>query len=403
MRVGIDFGLEHHEFEVPEDRLVGTQRHPAAPPLPDPAAAVRNALESPLGFPALRRALTPDDRLVVVVDERLPHLPELLSAIFEHVLQAGVLPRAITFLCPPSLCARTWREQLSPALREMQVEDHDPSNRQKLSYLATTRRGRRIYLNRTAVDADQLIVLSRRGYDPLLGYSGSEGSLFPALSDEATRRKMAAELTTAAPGGEPWPSRLEAGEVAWLLGAPFMVQVIEGAGDDLTHVIGGLADSSPEGERLLDNRWRVTVDEPADTVVAAVSGNPAQQGFADLAQALAAATRVVKPEGRVVLLSRANPPLGRGAELLRQADEPGEALDLLRHEVPPDLPAAFQWASAAQRGQVCLLSELPPDIVEELFCTPLDHAGQVQRLLDRQGSYLFLPDAHKTMAVLEEK
>jgi nickel-dependent lactate racemase len=399
MRVGIEFGLERHEFDVPEDGLIGSRRPEAVPALADPGAAVREALESPLGFPALRRALTPDDHVVVVVDEQLPHLPELLAAIFEHVVRAGVSPGAITFLYPLPAASSAGPRELPEALREAAVEEHDPANRQRLSYLATTRQGRRIYLNRTAVDADQLVVLTRRGYDPLLGYGGSEGSLYPALSDEATRQEMASRLSTAAPGKEPWPTRREAAEVAWLLGAPFMLQVIEGAGDDLAHVVGGLADSGSEGERLLDNRWRLTVDDLADTVVAAVSGDPAHHGFAELARALGAAARVVKPEGRIVLLSGANPALGPGAELLRGAGEPGKALDALCRETPPDVAAAFQWASAARRASLYLLSGLPAEVAEELFATPLEHPRQVQRLLNGTGAYLFLPDAHKSLAV----
>src|SRR5262249_41442247 len=302
-------------------------------------------------------------------------------------------------VCPPSNAAHAWRDDLPAVYRDVAVENHDPSDRQRLSYLATTRKGRRVYLNRSAVDADQLIVLSRRGYDPLLGYSGCEGTLYPPLSEEATRREPAASLSNAIPGSAPWPVRREAGEIAWLLGAPFMVQVIEGAGDEVIHVLGGLADSGAEGLRLLDARWRVSVDVAADTVIASISGDPARQDFGDLARALAAAARVVKPEGRIVLLCRANPPLGPGAELLRHMDDPENALAQLRQQSLPDLAAAFQWASAAQHAALYLFSGLAADTAEELFTTPLEHARQVQRLASGPGTCLFLPDAHKTLAV----
>src|SRR5262249_47753037 len=160
-------------------------------------------------------------------------------------------------------------------------------DRKRLSYLATTKDGRRLYLNRAVVDADQVVVLSGRGYDPRLGYSGAEGSLFPALSDEATLEDTNDRLSTAPPGAAPWPLRQEAEEAAWLLGAPFFVQIIPGAGGTIAHVISGMADTSREGQRLLDVRWRQVVAGPAGTVVATVSGDPARQGFRDLAAALA--------------------------------------------------------------------------------------------------------------------
>jgi nickel-dependent lactate racemase len=402
MRVGINYGQEHLDVEVPSESLIGIHPEDAVPPLADPAAALREALEAPLGFPALRRALTPDDHLAIVLDERMPCLAELLTALLEHVAQAHVRRRAITLVCPGSPSAETWIGELKTHFPEVQVEVHDPTNRQHLSYLATTRHGRRIYLNRTAVDADQLIVLARRRFDTLLGYSGSEGAIYPVLSDEATRKETFGRLSLAAPGKKPWPLRREAAEVAWLLGAPFMIQVIEGAGDCLTHIVSGLADTSEESLRLLNQRWRVTVDAPADTVIAGVSGAGAQHTLLDLAEALTCAARVLKPGGRIVLLTRAAPALGAGAELVRQAEEPADALNQLQRALPDDMTTAFQWASAAQQATIYLLSDLPADTVEELFATPLEHAGQVQRLVASGKSCLFLPDAHKTLALLPD-
>jgi nickel-dependent lactate racemase len=401
MRIGIEFGRERLEVEVPQGGRIEVRGPLPAPPLPDPAAAVRDALENPLGFPALRRALTPDDHVVIVLDERLPGLAKLLTPLLEHVGQAGVSPETITLLSPPTAAAHGWLDELPDVFQDVHVEAHDPTNRRQLSYLATTRRGRRLYLNRTAVDADQLVVLSGRGYDPLLGYAGAAGLLYPALSDETTRQEMCDRLSLAVPGTVPWPVRREAEEVAWLLGAPFLVQIIEGAGEEIAHVVAGLADTSEEAHRLLDARWRGTVAQRADTVLAAVSGDPARHGFAELAGALSAAARVVVPNGRIILLSRAEPELGAGAALLRQAESPGQGLDQLRQHKPADMAAAFQWASTMQKHRVYLLSGLHAETAEELFTTPLDHAGQVQRLLATGGSYLVLPDAHKILVVPE--
>src|SRR2546428_12699881 len=99
--------------------------------------------------------------------------------------------------------------------------------------------GRRLYLNRTVVDADQTVVVTRRAYDCVTGYSGGAAALFPALSDEATRQHLRGHLSLAAPGGEPWKHQREAAEAAWLLGVPFLVQVIEDANGEILHILGG--------------------------------------------------------------------------------------------------------------------------------------------------------------------
>lgn len=400
MRFGIDFGLDRIEVTLDENRVLELRRAPPAPALADPAAAVRSALDAPVRYPPLWRGLTPDDHVTLVLDERLPRLGALVAAVLEHVSRASVAPAAITLLCPPTTSNQLWLEELPEEFEDVHVEVHDPTNRQRLSYLATTRHGRRLYLNRTAVDADQLVVLGRRGYDPVLGYAGFAGDIYPALSDEATRSELGSQPSLAAPDGASWPVREEANEVAWLLGAPFFLQIIEGAGDSIAHVITGSHDSSREGQQLLDARWRGTVAQPAETVVATVAGDPHRHDFPELARAVACAARVVQPGGRIVLLSQAAPQFGPGVALLRQAENPTLALTQLRDSAAADLAAAFQWASAAQRAKLYVLSGMGEEATEELFAVPLEQAGQVQRLLNTAtGPCLVIPDANKALVL----
>jgi nickel-dependent lactate racemase len=409
MRVSLHYGREGFECEVPGDRTVAVQP-PRAPlePVQDLGAAVAAALETPIGFPALRRALTPDDHVTIVVDEQLPRLNELLVPILEHVLQARVAPSAITLLLSTPEETDTaatgqphWLTALPAPLQAVQCRLHAPGDRKQLSYLATTKGGRRLYLNRAAVDADQVVVLSGRGYDPRLGYSGAEGSLFPAFSDDATIAQTNDQLSMAVPDETPKPLRREAMEAAWLLGAPFFVQVIPGAGDDVALVLGGPADSCGEGLRQLDLRWRRTVAESARTVIATVSGDPARLGFNQLAAAAACAARVVQTGGRIILLTAITPRLGPAGELLRQAESADQALTLLHQHKPADMAAAFLWASAARHARIYLLSGLPAETAEEVFAVPLDHPDQASRLLADDGTYSILNDAHHMMATTE--
>ena len=390
----LHFGRQQIDVTLAEGSLVGVRRRPPTPALADPAAAVRDALQAPLGFPPLRRALTPDDHVTIVIDEHLPRLGKLLTPLLEHIASVGVAPEAISLLTAAPAADQSWLDDLPEAFEEVRVEAHDPRDRKRLAYLATTRHGRRIYLNRSAVDADQIVILCRPDADPLLRRGGA-GMLFPGLSDEATREELAGVRAS------PQALRHEAAEVAWLLGAPFLVQVIEGAGDDIANIVAGPVDTSEEALRLYEARWRRTAAELVDTVVATLSGDPRRHEFGDLALALAHAAEVAQPEGRIILLSEAVPRLGPGAEVLRQSDDPGRALELLGQTQAPDRAAAIQWVEAARRAHVYLLSGLPEATAEELFVTPIEHASQVQRLVGGAGSYLLLEDADRTLPILE--
>jgi nickel-dependent lactate racemase len=399
MRITMEFGLERVVLEVADERLISYPQPP--PALTDPASAVRAALEQPFGFPPLRRALTPDDHVAIVVDEELPLLSALLVPLLEHVQSAGVAPEAMTLLCAPSSSRQAWIEELPDAFQDVHVEVADPDDRRQVAYLATTHKGKRLYLNRTLVEADQIIVLSGRRYDPQLGYSGAEGAIYPALSDQETRKEMSQRVSLGLTESAPRPAQRAATETTWLLGAPFFVQVIEAAGDHVAHVLAGTTDASREGQRVQDASWRRRVPQAAEFVIAGVSGDPSHHSFSTLATALANAARVVQPGGRIVLLTRANPKLGPETQRLRNADEPQEVLQGLRGKQTLELVPIFQWANAASLAQINLLSGVADETVEELFATPLHHAYEVQRLLDAGGTCVFLPEAHKMRAVME--
>lgn len=389
-------GLGHWPVEVPAGRRVELCRRPYAAPVATAAELVRAALEQPLDFEPLRRAVTPDDRVAVVLDPHLPEVANIVTEVLAHLGTAGIPPTAVTVITPPGTTT-DWARDLPSEFAAVGRETHDPGNKARLAYLASTRAGRRLYLNRTLVEADFVIVICGRGFDPLNDYSGAEAAIFPALADTETRSALADELTTRPPGEAPGSVRAEAGEVMDLLGFLFLIQVIEGEGDQVQEVVAGPPASAAEGIRRLTSRWHCTVAELADTVVATISGDPARTRFFDLAQAAACARRVTPPGGRIAVLTTAAPDLGLGAELLRRTRKPALVRRLLAKHNPPDRAAALLWAYAASDRSLYLASGYPADVTEDLFATPLHSPDELQRLIDTGGRILVIPDAHKTL------
>jgi nickel-dependent lactate racemase len=385
---------------IPPEKVVALRRA-AIPPLPvaSPREQVQAALEAPFGFEPLRRALTPDDHIAIVLDADLPQAAELLAGVLDHLGTAGIAPSAVTVITPPG-ARQDWIDDLPDEFADLTAETHDPGDRKKLAYLATTKGGRRIYLNRTLVEADFIVVLTGRRYDPLSGYAGAEVAIFPTLGDEEIRGAFAGKLSSDAPAAKPNQLRVEAGEIAWLLGTPFLVQVIEGSGGSIQGIVAGLLDSGPEGIRRQDERWHGSVADQPDLVIAAVAGPADRVAFDDLARAAACAARVVKKGGRIAVLTDAAPQLGEGGELLRTLDDTKGTYKKLEKAKPDDWAASYLWAFAAKTASLFLASGYPDEVAEELFTTPVHSAGEVQRLIDAAESVLVVPDAHRSMVTV---
>jgi nickel-dependent lactate racemase len=339
--------------------------------------------------------------VTIVLDTALSDVAEMLAVVLDHLRSAGVPLDVVTILTAPE-SSQEWIDELPDEYADVRTEIHDPAHREKLAYLATTSGGRRVYLNRTLVDADFTIVLTGRGYDPLTGYAGAEAAIFPALSDEETRQSLAGEFHVTAPGREPWPVRKEASEILWLLGTPFLVQVVEGEGEAVVDVVAGLPASGAEGIRRQDARWRATIEEEADTAVVAIGNSSGRVTFLDIAKCAACAARVVRKGGRIAILTAAAPDLGAGAQLLRTLEGPSGARRLLAKEKPEDWAACLLWTFAAKNHSLYLASGYPDDVAEELFTTPIRTASEVQRLIDGGEKVLIIPDAHKSMVTLKQ-
>lgn len=348
MRVTIEYGSQAAEVTVPDDRAVALSRRRTSDDTADAAAALTLALEHPADFPPLRQALTPEDRIALVIDGRLPQLNRLVAAVLDYLGLCRIDPAAVTVVESGD---RPSAELDLPA--EVQRTVHDGRDRQHLAYVAADDAGEPVHFNRAVAEADQTVVLSA-----VRANAAGPAHLYPAFA-----------------GASAVKSALTADEMAWLLGTPFFVQVIEGAGDTVAEIVAGIAPSAAAATTAFRRRWAGTVPRPSSLVIAGVSGDPRRITFDDLTIALTRAASLAETGGVVALLTTASP-----------------AIDDRR-----------KWAKITRRVRTFLLSGLDDDVVEDARATPFHQAGQVQRLIDAADSCLILPDAHRNAARLEAK
>ncbi|MFM7151578.1 MAG: lactate racemase domain-containing protein [Gemmataceae bacterium] len=397
--VQVAFGQRHFDLPLDPGKVIGTHRGPAS--LPNPAEALRAAIHHPYSYPPIHSALTPDDRVSIVLDGPFPEMGRLLVLILEEILRAGVSPEAISLIASETGQTQSWLDDLPEHLEDVHVEEHDPDLREKLAYLATTKGGRRLYLNRTLVESDQILVMSLRRYDCRFGIAGAETGIFPALSDEETRRESSRWTKIIAPVGKSNALREEAMEVAWLLGQPYYLQFIPGQGGGVSDVLIGATEAAREAEHRLDRGWKRNFPRPAELVIATLTGNSSQHSFSDLAAAADQAHKVVRPGGRILLLSDAKPRMDPGIEVLMEAEDSRSAINALERLHSGEVIPALLWARSAHHARISLASGLSHEVVESLFASPVDSPDQVQRLVQQAGDCIWIEDAHRCLVGLE--
>lgn len=394
------------QFQLSADSLLADCTQPHGEPLTDPAGAVAATLADPLEFPPLDRATVPGDVVVLALEDDLPQLAELVAGIVSQLQVAGITPDRISIaqtkaavessdLDPRSLLPAEIRDQIARIV-------HDPTVREELAFLAPNRVGEAVYLNRTLCDADLVIPVGciRRGF--WNSRSSAFSGIYPAFSDVAAQKQMRQQMRVAEEERKT-PTRVLKDEVGWLLGSLMTVQVVPGGNNSLLHVLCGEVQAvMKRGHKLYKEAWTHSVPAAADLVIAAVSGDPRQQTWENVARALAAARQVASGTGCIALCTELTILPGEAVRGLAEVADPSEARELLVGCDLADAAIAEEVALTLEQGSLYLLSGLQSEFVESLGLVPLADEAQVQRLADRFNSCLLLGHAQFTLPRLEE-
>jgi hypothetical protein len=400
MRVAVDFQDERLELELPEEQLVATWHGPTGNGDARAAEAIASALENPRDFPPLRQLVVPGDRVTIAFDPSIAGAEPVLESLTATLREAGIEAGCVTVLFAPRGAAALAGNLPPGAIPTI----HDPRDRAGIAYLATTKQGRRIYLNRHLTDADVVIPVGRLGYDPIMGYCGPWSVLFPGLSDHDTMRAHRGRFRDEA--GAPPPARSsldEAAEVSWLLGSQFHVGIVPGS-HGLVEVVAGCENAVREhGIASLDRHWSFRAHSRAELVLAGIGRPGVETTMESLSQGLATATRLVQHGGKIVALSRASVDLGPALRRLIDSGDVKQGPSVLQgHEADEDFLLARRIAQAASWADVFLLSSLGRDLADDLSVVALDAPAQARRLVAKSGSCTIVSQAELTRAVVLE-
>lgn len=393
-----------YSAEVDASRVAVFRPGPA--PHSDVAGLVSQALSSPLDLPTLDQALVPDDKVVIALDRDTPCAAEVVAGIWSYLERRGIQPAHVTILQPVAVGKNQPADPrlLLPISVQQAItwKIHDPLIENSCGYLATTTKGEPIYLAKELIEADFVMPVGATSYDTLLGYRGTNSVLYPGLSNiDALRRTVGQGHLELSPADDR-PLRQLVDEIAWLMGLQFCVQVIGSDRGGVLDVLAGSIDVVFERSRAkLDDNWLISMPERVETVIVAVSEDVSGHSWSQVGRAVSTARQLVKRGGRIVVLSELAEQPGDGLSMLRREEYPEDCLQPLRDGSPVDLIPATQIVNAAGWARILLLSQLEPELVEELFIYPLDECSEITRILESSDSIAILGGAQHTFGIVD--
>lgn len=391
------FGSKVWEFKMRKEQIVVEFSPTLKIPQPNIPELIRKALSQPVGYPELKRAITPDDRLAIVLVDQFNGFLEILLAVLEHIAGAGVAMENVTLVCLASTNSDSWVDNLPDEFNEIKIEVHNPDNKKATAFLTSADDVGMLYLNRTVIEADQVVVLGKRQYDPYFGISGAEADIFPALANSEMISTCSKEVL-----GDDANSDLgkqKALKVSWLLGAPYFIQIIEGSNLSVQEIIAGADQANRLAEKRLDEIWKQDATNSFDLVIALVGGADEKIGFVQLCRALVCAKRIVKKNGVIVLLAQAEFNLNEIKKQLemKSIGKSEAAFSLVPHHL------IRHWVDAASQGKVYVSTFEGKDDIARLLALPLRSSQELCDLGLKADGVAIIRDAHKSYINLKKR
>lgn len=324
MQLELNYGRGSYALNLPDHWKVTVIRKPAMPVAADPAAAVRNALASPIAArPLAEEARGCKSACILICDITRP-VPNglLLPEIIRQLLDAGMKPGQITVLVATGLHRPNEGAELAElvgdpwVLETVRVENHYARNDADHVDLGRTPRGTPVKLDRRFVDADLKIATGLVEPHFMAGYSGGRKVIAPGVAHRDTITTFHSARFMSHPQAdncvlEGNPLHEEQLEIVRMLGRVLSVNTVIDEHRRLSFVnYGEIIEGHLEAVAVTRQYARVLVPRRFSTVVTSAAGYPLDKTYYQTVKGMVGPVDILEPGGNLVVLSECSEGLG---------------------------------------------------------------------------------------------
>ena len=386
MRIPLAYGRGHLPIDLPEQtRVIEPTSHAG---LSDERAAIWNAMDQPIASPPLRDLVARSRRICIVHTDITRATPNerLIPWLLEYLAAAGATAAQIVLLNGLGSHRPNTPSELATMLTEAVVSryrcvNHEPHNAAAHVQLGVTRDGTPALINRLVVEADLRIITGFIEPHFFAGFSGGPKGIMPGVaaletitSNHGASHIASPQATFGVTVGNPiWE---EMRDIALRAGFSFLLNVALNERREITGVFAGeMMAAHAVGTASVRTSAMQPVDTPFDVVVTTNSGYPLDMNLYQGVKGMAAAARIVKDGGTIILAAECSEGVPAGSphdEFLRGTRN---GTEVLRRLAQPGFSRPEQWQAQIQaliqrRAEVHLHSALPDETVRAAHLEP---------------------------------
>lgn len=378
MRIALNYGKEGLALELPDDLDVHVIRKPEMPVLPDPAAAIRDALAAPVGSAPLAELARGRKTACILICDITRPVPNglFLRPMIETLMAAGLPASGITVLVATGLHRPNEGEELAElvgdpwVLETVTVANHFARDDDAhLDLGVTPTRGTPVKLDRRLVDADLKIATGLVEPHFMAGYSGGRKVIAPGVAHRDTITTFHSARFMADPAADNGvldgnPLHEEQLEIVKMLGGALALNTIIDEERRLSFVnFGEIVESHLQAVERVRSFAEVRVPERFRTVVTTAAGYPLDKTYYQTVKGMVGPIDILEPGGDLIIASACSEGMGSeefvDAQRRLVADGPDGFLEAISKKRFADID---EWQTQMQLkpmrlGRIHLFSE----------------------------------------------
>ena len=380
MKLEFGYGKGVQTVNVPEQNLLAVLMSNPMTHQRVGEAAVRHAMENPIGSKRLCKLVRPGQKVAIVTSDISRPLPtwQILPHVLDELYAAGVDKADITVVFAlGSHRNHTEEEKLhlagERAYREVRCIDSTPDD---CVHMGVTSRGTDVDITRVVAEADVRICLGNIEFHYFAGYSGGAKAIMPGVSTpKAIQQNHRMMVSPEACAGklEGNPIREDIEESGSICGIDFIVNVVL---DEHKHIVYAVAGDVTKAHRVgcayLDEMYRKPIPEKADIVLVSQGGAPKDANLYQTQKALDNAKHAVKKGGTIILIGACNEGLGSAKfeSWLRSAPTAHSMVERIGRDFQLGGHKAAAIGMVLENARIDFVSEMDPEFVKSIFLVP---------------------------------
>lgn len=379
MQVKLPYGEKEVVFDIPDRNLfdIILPKEYIAPAKPE--SIMRNAIMNPIGGERLSEMAREGDTVSIVVEDhtRPCPTPEILQLVLDELSRAGVRDSDIVIIVgngmhvPPDF--ETIRRIVGDKVtRNYRVITNDVLSGEYIM-VGKTRYGNEVEVLKEYAERDLKIVTGIIGYHYFAGYDGTRRSILPGISSMKTiqfNHRMMFNENAKAGELKNNPVHHDMNDAMHLAGCDFAFNVVLNSNRRVVGAWAGNPDSVlSAGTKVVDEMYKIKVEEKADIVITAASGYPHDIDLFQACKAMHMAMPVVEKGGVIILVGECRN--GHGNEVyyewMRKYSSSEEVKKALMERFIAGAHKAYYHFKAIEDFNVILVSDMDEKEVKEVF------------------------------------